>query len=472
MVFACNAATYYERRNRYDSVESRREDDYGRDYDRHPRRREDRYSRDEYEDSSYGHGYYGGRERGASRAADPALYGHAAAGYAAGQRAAYDPRTLYSYFVHLERLRATNPQLFTQQMSAYRTNNPPFYRDLCARHYRSLLQGAGGAPAAAASYAGYPASEERTSVHSGRSSVNGDDTKDNFAADFHQQRPGSALAYEPSAILASESYLAGDVSARLRRFEETPVETKPERMTPAKFAYPHVVVRFSASGHLVRVLPNDTHKNSVLQFCQQKMREAEQQPALVDKESCLLIWQLLLLLIRQNGVAAPDVAPSAESAEPQEEDGPPSGRRSVDRALVTRAERPAEPRAVRRFTELLLYGHRKEALEWAMRQGIWGHALFLASKMDQRTYGQVMARFANGLLHNDPLQTLYQLMSGRQPSCTTSCADERWGDWRPHLAMILSNTTHRPELNRRAIVQLGDTLGRGALGAGSGGNAR
>ena len=54
-----------------------------------------------------------------------------------------------------------------------------------------------------------------------------------------------------------------------------------------------------------------------------------------------------------------------------------------------------------------------------MKQGIWGHALFLASKMDQRTYGQVMTRFANGLLQNDPLQTLYQLMSGRQPSCTT-----------------------------------------------------
>ncbi|XP_043212501.1 protein transport protein Sec16A-like isoform X3 [Amphibalanus amphitrite] len=101
-----------------------------------------------------------------------------------------------------------------------------------------------------------------------------------------------------------------------------------------------------------------------------------------------------------------------------------------------------------------------------MKQGIWGHALFLASKMDQRTYGQVMTRFANGLLQNDPLQTLYQLMSGRQPSCTTSCADERWGDWRPHLAMILSNTTHRPELNQRAIVTLGDTLAaRGLLHA-------
>jgi hypothetical protein len=43
-------------------------------------------------------------------------------------------------------------------------------------------------------------------------------------------------------------------------------------------------------------------------------------------------------------------------------------------------------------------------------------------------------------------------------------ADEKWGDWRPHLAMILSNSTQRPELNCKAITILGDTLmGRGSL---------
>lgn len=56
-----------------------------------------------------------------------------------------------------------------------------------------------------------------------------------------------------------------------------------------------------------------------------------------------------------------------------------------------------------------------------MKRGLWGHALFLASKMDQRTYASVMMRFANGLAMNDPLQTLYQLMSGRQPAAVTVC---------------------------------------------------
>ena len=41
---------------------------------------------------------------------------------------------------------------------------------------------------------------------------------------------------------------------------------------------------------------------------------------------------------------------------------------------------------------------------------------------------------------NDPLQTLYQMMSGRQPIAVKECADSTWGDWRPHLAMILSNS--------------------------------
>jgi len=37
-------------------------------------------------------------------------------------------------------------------------------------------------------------------------------------------------------------------------------------------------------------------------------------------------------------------------------------------------------------------------------------------------------------------------------------ADEKWGDWRPHLAIILSNHSTRPEMDRKSIVTLGDTL--------------
>lgn len=38
-------------------------------------------------------------------------------------------------------------------------------------------------------------------------------------------------------------------------------------------------------------------------------------------------------------------------------------------------------------------------------------------------------------------------------------SDDKWDDWRPHLAMIISNTSANPEINRRSISNLGDTLG-------------
>jgi hypothetical protein len=49
-------------------------------------------------------------------------------------------------------------------------------------------------------------------------------------------------------------------------------------------------------------------------------------------------------------------------------------------------------RTTSKFRDYLLFGHKKEALEYAMKHGLWGHALFLASKMDDRTYSSVMLR--------------------------------------------------------------------------------
>jgi hypothetical protein len=59
--------------------------------------------------------------------------------------------------------------------------------------------------------------------------------------------------------------------------------------------------------------------------------------------------------------------------------------------------------------------------ELAMKHGLWGYAMHLASKMDQRTYANVMKRFSDGLAINTPLHTLLQLMSGHQPAAVTVC---------------------------------------------------
>lgn len=118
----------------------------------------------------------------------------------------------------------------------------------------------------------------------------------------------------------------------------------------------------------------------------------------------------------------------------------------------------SEEEITAKFRNYLIYGNVNEAIDWATDNNLWGHALFLASKMDRRSHANVMMKFANKLSLNDPLQTLYQLMSGRTPSSVTSVQDEKWGDWRPHLSMILSNTSQKPELDRKAITTLGDSL--------------
>ena len=50
---------------------------------------------------------------------------------------------------------------------------------------------------------------------------------------------------------------------------------------------------------------------------------------------------------------------------------------------------------------------------------------------------------------------------GRQPNAVKECADANWGDWRPHLGMILSNAGSKKKydgLDLRSITTLGESL--------------
>ncbi|KAJ7308435.1 hypothetical protein JRQ81_008983 [Phrynocephalus forsythii] len=298
------------------------------------------------------------------------------------------------------------------------------------------------------------------------------------------------------------------------------VEQVPLRpLTPEKFSMPHICARFGPGGYLVKALPNlpsegqpalveihsmemilqhspeqeemrafpgpltkdDTHKVDVINFAQNRSARCLQDETLLDKESSRLLWDFVVLLCRQNGtVVGTDIAelllrdhktawlpgksPNEANlidftnealAQEEEESGEAQLSFLTDSLLATM---DSLERETERFRELLLYGRKKDALESAMKHGLWGHALLLASKMDSRTHARVMTRFANSLPINDPLQTVYQLMSGRMPAAATCCGDEKWGDWRPHLAMVLSNLTNNMDVESRTIVTMGDTL--------------
>ncbi|XP_076014738.1 protein transport protein Sec16A isoform X2 [Genypterus blacodes] len=310
----------------------------------------------------------------------------------------------------------------------------------------------------------------------------------------------------PSEYTADSTWIASD-------------QPPPRPATPEKFTMPHRCARFGPAGHLVQILPNlpsagqpalvdiynmetmlqnmsdqaelrafpgplvkeDTHKVDVIKFSQNKALECSRDSNLLDKDSARLIWDFIVLLCRQNGtVVGTDIADlllkehrsvwlpgkspnetnlidfNNEPLAQAEEDfgaGPLSLLSDTVMAVPENLGKETE-----RFRELLLFGRKKDALEAAMKGGLWGHALLLASKMDNRTHARVMTRFANSLPINDPLQTVYQLMSGRMPASATNCGEEKWGDWRPHLAMVLSNLTYTLDLDTRTITTMGDTL--------------
>ncbi|XP_065156222.1 protein transport protein Sec16A isoform X4 [Atheta coriaria] len=421
-----------------------------------------------------------------------------------------DPYNMYK--MHGYPYDAYNPyyQQYQYYLENLRRTDPAAY----AEYYRKYYSQVG---AASSTYT----QEEKTSVHSGRSSTNDDLAKERYLrqnyyghASYTQMggyyREPQSVSSAQYGLDESRPYDYTDSSLLL---EDSTVS---QRLTPAKFSTAHIKSSIT-SGRLVKILPhypmdgqsavvelerlqdllqNDdelieleqfpgplargvTHKKTIIEYCNNKIRGIQDGvngalKEVDDPDSYILMWELLILLIRQNGmVVGADIAEllmkdrNTESILPR-----PASVASNSSGVVEVSEGSTEPASsqlkeeyvTRKFREYLLYGSVQQALEWAMKHSLWGHALFLASKLDKRTYAKVMTRFANGLPMNDPLQTLYQLLSGHLPAAVTSVSDEKWGDWRPHLAMILSNTMQRPELDRKAITTLGDTLmGRGSL---------
>ncbi|NXB84769.1 SC16B protein, partial [Vidua chalybeata] len=296
----------------------------------------------------------------------------------------------------------------------------------------------------------------------------------------------------------------------------------PTPAVPLKFPQLHTALCFGAGGHLVLACPHhpaegqlprvelhsleailhgteeleelqafpgplareDLHKVDVMTFCQQKITTGCDLSTQKGRDSSLL-WKLLVLLCRQNGsMVGSDTAEllmqdcrrqdKYKRQEPVASlmgltDDEWASRQPGALDLLTGEVPPVmetQAQIVEKFTKLLYYGRKKDALVWAMRNQLWGHALFLSSKMDPRTYSWVLTGFTSTLATNDPLQTLFQLMSGRIPQAALCCGDATWGDWRPHLAVMLSNKVGDMELNHRAIVTMGDTLAsKGAVEA-------
>ncbi|TMS20835.1 Protein transport protein Sec16B [Larimichthys crocea] len=320
----------------------------------------------------------------------------------------------------------------------------------------------------------------------------------------------SSSSYELS------QYINGAEHSELVHTSDTEHGSAHQISAPLKYSVPHATVSFGPAGQLIRVTSGlstqenvsqleihslevilsatkeqqemrtfpgpltreDLHKVDAIEFAHQRAGVCMRGDKLHDKSSAALLWNLLILLCRQNGqIVGSDIAEllmqgshsdgSWESDTPTLIDfsdgttaeGPP---RKEDDDLLTgnwsSFSSESSVKALQSYTKLLLAGRKKEALESAMSSGLWGHAFFLASKMDSRSYTTVLNRFTGELTASDPLQTIFQLLSGRVPAVTVCYGNEKWGDWRPHLAVMLSNETGDPAVQQKAIVTMGDTL--------------
>ncbi|XP_067086890.1 protein transport protein Sec16B isoform X2 [Osmerus mordax] len=326
----------------------------------------------------------------------------------------------------------------------------------------------------------------------------------------------SSSSYELSQYInGAETSDSAEMTANTERV------VVPQVTAPLKYSLPHAVVSFGPAGQLVRVNPGlvtqgdpglleihslevilgetqeqqemrdfpgplareDLHKVDAISFALQRAEACMRDDKTQDRESAALLWNLLILLCRQNGrIVGSDIAelllqnssggcgPEPPTLIDLREDPGPDTEVPEGHDLLTGHGATSIPehsqQTLEGYTKLLLAGRKKEALEAAMKTGLWGHALFLASKMDNRSYTTVLSRFTGQLASSDPLQTLFQLLSGRIPAVSTCCGNEKWGDWKPHLAVMLSNETEDAATHQKSIMTLGDTLSsRGLLHA-------
>uniref|UniRef100_A0A182SH28 Sec16_C domain-containing protein n=1 Tax=Anopheles maculatus TaxID=74869 RepID=A0A182SH28_9DIPT len=327
----------------------------------------------------------------------------------------------------------------------------------------------------------------------------------------HHQRANTSLAmdrtyhseaggyFQPRIDQIDASAIKPETGTELSMME-------PERLTPRKFPEIHPIVSVSAgllistknrltmngmadtvkiyslgyndaSRKLFQTYPGPlvkgvTHKKSVIEFCEEQLRQgppysgalaliksrgnsinslhSSSLAAGVRSSSFSLLWNYIILLLRQNGTFVgtdisellmrnkeeypfesiqASVTRSAnisgrnsslsQAAAEREGDARQEGdseETAVDASLDELAKDTVAADAVSpktlseqeitdKFRSYLLYGNINEALEWATEHNLWGHALFLASKVDSRQHANVMMKFANKLTLNDPLQT-------------------------------------------------------------------
>lgn len=159
----------------------------------------------------------------------------------------------------------------------------------------------------------------------------------------------------------------------------------------------------------------------------------------------MLLWEYLALLVKQNGklygsdvagllLKGREIASAAQNssahnaAASSPDDGPENLAPDASSPQDEGIDLPSQPalttsirdetQLLKKFTEYICLGRKREAVDYAMREGLWGHALALSYKMDTTTHTRVLAAFSSSIPRTDVLLTLFQQLSGKRPEIT------------------------------------------------------
>ncbi|VDO62574.1 unnamed protein product [Heligmosomoides polygyrus] len=196
-----------------------------------------------------------------------------------------------------------------------------------------------------------------------------------------------------------------------------------------------------------------------------------------DVVDCLLIWQLLGVIVQQQGrVTGPDVArllvevgsvPSKVSSAThqalhsnrEKNVAPPESTNNVIGPV--RNQTAMDARSYDRFTELLLGGHIEEAIDSALRDGLYADAMILARRLlahDLAKLAEIEERFLATRPQCNPVVTLVSVSSKKLVPILMNPAGDEGGSWRTHAAIILANLTSAEAME--TVYDLGKVLAK------------
>lgn len=134
---------------------------------------------------------------------------------------------------------------------------------------------------------------------------------------------------------------------------------------------------------------------------------------------------------------------------------------------------------LRSMRTLLMQGDRQNAIRKAVDQKMWGHALLIASSVDQNVWRETVEQFIRNELRDtgtkdfDSLRFLYGVLGGEGPNAVTellppinrmissihpsaTSQTPRFGSWKESLGMVLLNQGSMD--TSQALIGLGSSL--------------